>query len=42
MIPDKFFCWEAAISLASVGIKISMSELYEGLVFPEDDEIPAP
>ena len=30
------------ISLASVGIEISMSDLYEGFVFPEDEEVPAP
>jgi Uma2 family endonuclease len=30
------------ISLASVGIEISMSELYEGFVFPEEEAIPAP
>jgi Uma2 family endonuclease len=30
------------VSLASAGIEISMSELYEGFVFPEDEEVPAP
>jgi len=30
------------ISLASVGIEIPMSELYEGFVFPEEDAVPAP
>lgn len=30
------------ISLASVGIEIPMSELYEGFAFPEDEEAPAP
>jgi Uma2 family endonuclease len=29
----------AVISLDSVGIKISMTELYEGLLFPEDESI---
>jgi Uma2 family endonuclease len=30
------------ISLASVGIEISMSELYEGFVFPEEEAVPGP
>ena len=30
------------ISLASVSIEISMSELYEGFVFPEEEAVPAP
>lgn len=30
------------IPLASVGIEISMSELYEGFVFPEEEAVPAP
>ena len=30
------------ISLASVGIEISMSDLYEGLAFPEDETNPNP
>ena len=32
----------AVISLASVGSEISMAELYEGFVFPEDEAVPAP
>lgn len=32
----------AVISLASAGIEISMSDLYEGFVFPEEEEVPAP
>jgi hypothetical protein len=31
-----------AISLASAGIEMRMSELYEGFVFPEDEEVSAP
>ena len=30
------------IFLASVGIEISMSELYEGFVFPEEEAVPGP
>jgi Uma2 family endonuclease len=30
------------ISLASAGIEISMSELYEGFVFPEEEAVPSP
>jgi Uma2 family endonuclease len=30
------------ISLASVGIEISMFDLYEGFVFPEEEAVPAP
>jgi Uma2 family endonuclease len=30
------------ISLASIGSEISMSDLYEGLAFPEEEEVPAP
>jgi Uma2 family endonuclease len=30
------------ISFASVSVEISMSELYEGFVFPEEEAVPAP